>query len=517
MTTATSILIADDYHQMRLAVQHVLQGMELNNVHAASHGLEAKRILEATPISLIIADWNMPGMSGYDLLCWCRNHPTYRHVPFILLTAEVSREFLTRAIDAGVNDYLVKPFTAASLRSRVLKLLDRGGNDDLAPAKPQLPPTNTTPLLGLDAPLEERLARSSILVVDDVATNIEVIAGILKNDYAIKVAISGRKALEIANSKSPPDLILLDVMMPEMDGNEVCRELKANPATRDIPVIFLTAKDQVDDVVEGLDLGAVDYVVKPAQPAILKARIRTHLRLNQARLDLQRQNTVLADNAQLREDIERITHHDLKNPIGAITHTTELLLMDDTCPTAHRERLELLQSAAHQALDLVTRSLTLYKIEQGQFVVQPVEIDLDMLVRTVVAEVAVQFDWKSIAIHVIGPVPQIARGEVALCRSVLANLLKNALEASPEQSTIDIEISRAGGESVVAMTNSGAVPVAIRERFFEKYATHGKSDGTGLGSYSAKLLTEAQGGRIAMICNDAQNTTCLTVYLPAAQ
>ncbi len=524
MDKTPNILIADDYHQMRLAVQHVLNGMELHNLHAASQGLEAKHILESVPIQLVIADWNMPGMTGYELLCWCRNDGHYRDVPFILLTAESGREFLGKAIEAGVSDYLVKPFTAATLRARIVKLLGKSVEPaqtvlpkaTLKPLPMPMPLPAETPVLGLDAPSEERLSRASVLVVDDVATNIEVIAGILKSEYAIKVAISGRKALEIANGPNPPDLILLDVMMPEMDGNEVCRQLKANPATRDIPVIFLTARDQADDVVDGLDLGAVDYVVKPAQPAILKARIRTHLRLSQARRDLTRQNQVLSDNARLRDDIERITHHDLKNPISAIAHTAELMLLDSDWPNAQRERLELLEGAARHALDMVTLSLTLYKIEQGQFQAETTRLALGKLLDTVVQEIKVQFAWKPVDIMLDIPLEQHALAEAALCRSIFANLLKNAVEAAADDSVVRIALTRVGGECLVEVMNQGAVPTSIRPRFFDKYVTHGKSGGTGLGTYSAKLLTEAQGGHIDLICDDTQDSTQVFVYLPAA-
>ncbi|WP_460536836.1 response regulator [Chitinimonas naiadis] len=491
--------------------------MELRNLHAASHGLEAKRIMESLPISLIIADWNMPGMNGYDLLCWCRNNPSYRDIPFMLLTAESDRECLSRAIEAGVSDYLVKPFTAATLRARVLKLLGKSSDPvRKLPPRPALPVLADVPVLGMVAPSEERLAKATVLIVDDVATNIEVIAGILKQEYAIKVAISGRKALEIAFSDTPPDIILLDVMMPEMDGNEVCRQLKANPATRDIPVIFLTAKDQVDDVVDGLDMGAVDYVVKPAQPAILKARLRTHLRLSQAQMDLRHQNVVMADNARLREDIERITHHDLKNPLAAIMHTAELMLLDSDWPESQRERLALLEGAGRQALDLVTLSLTLYKIEQGEFQPDLRSIDIARLIEAVVRETRLHLAWKNVGIQLDLSDGCLVQAEQALCRSVFANLLKNAVEAAPEGSEVRVQLARDDDRFRIEIQNQGAVPAAIRPRFFEKYVTHGKTDGTGLGSYSAKLLTEAQGGDISLACNDEQDSTCLVVRLQAS-
>jgi putative two-component system response regulator len=121
--------------------------------------------------------------------------------------------------------------------------------------------------------------KKTILVVDDTPDNLSLMSGLLKDDYKVKVANNGEKALKIAAGSPQPDLILLDIMMPGMDGYEVCQHLKADPATRDIPVIFLTAKVEVEDEKKGLELGAVDYLTKPVSPPIVLARVRNHLAL----------------------------------------------------------------------------------------------------------------------------------------------------------------------------------------------------------------------------------------------
>jgi adenylate cyclase len=121
-----------------------------------------------------------------------------------------------------------------------------------------------------------------ILIVDDTPENVDVLAGILREHYQIKVAVNGRKALRIAQGDPAPALILLDVMMPEMDGYEVCRQLQADERTRRIPVIFVTAKSEVEDEAMGFGLGAVDYITKPVSPAIVLARVRTQLALKQS-------------------------------------------------------------------------------------------------------------------------------------------------------------------------------------------------------------------------------------------
>ena len=144
--------------------------------------------------------------------------------------------------------------------------------------------------------------RPSILVVDDTPDNLSLMSGLLKEDYQVKVAPGGERALRIAAGDSPPDLILLDVMMPEMDGYEVCRRLKAKEKTRDIPVVFLTAKSEVTDETLGFSLGAVDYITKPISPPIVLARVKTQLALKRVSDFLRDQNHFLETEVQRRTE-----------------------------------------------------------------------------------------------------------------------------------------------------------------------------------------------------------------------
>ena len=135
--------------------------------------------------------------------------------------------------------------------------------------------------------------KAIILVVDDTPDNLTLMSGLLKDNYLVKVANSGARALKIAQSETPPDLILLDIMMPEMDGYEVCRRLKADNKTRDIPIIFLTAKTEVVDETLGFELGASDYITKPISPPIVLARVETHLAIKRVQDFLKDKNTFL--------------------------------------------------------------------------------------------------------------------------------------------------------------------------------------------------------------------------------
>jgi sigma-B regulation protein RsbU (phosphoserine phosphatase) len=149
--------------------------------------------------------------------------------------------------------------------------------------------------------MSDKQGKPVVLAVDDTPENLDVVKGILASDYIVKAAINGKMALKIAE-KQPPDLILLDIMMPEMDGYEVCTHLKSNPITREIPVIFLTAKDQTTDEAKGFELGAADYILKPVNPPILEARVRTHIALKKSMDELQSAYAIIKKHKERMEE-----------------------------------------------------------------------------------------------------------------------------------------------------------------------------------------------------------------------
>lgn len=153
----------------------------------------------------------------------------------------------------------------------------------------------------------DKLSKPTLLVVDDIPENIDVLVATLRDEYSIKVALNGLRALDIAQKSPKPDLILLDVMMPDMDGYEVCRRLKANPSTANIPVIFVTAKHDVADEERGFAIGAADYIVKPISPPLVRARIRNQIALYDQNRQLEQK--VRKRTKELLESKRRIIHH----------------------------------------------------------------------------------------------------------------------------------------------------------------------------------------------------------------
>ncbi|MEO5354368.1 MAG: hybrid sensor histidine kinase/response regulator [Magnetococcus sp. XQGC-1] len=364
-----------------------------------------------------------------------------------------------------------------------------------------------------------------ILIVDDVPANIKVLLPTLQPDFDISIATDGQQALAIATTQKP-DLILLDIIMPGMDGYEVCSQLQANEQTRDIPIIFITAKDDESDEMTGLELGAVDYITKPFSAAIVHARTKTHLGLKKAREKIEKQNKELIKAAAMREDVNRIMRHDLKTPLNAIIGFADLMLSNKKCPECDPDQTKMLgiiRESGYRLLEMINNSLDLYKIEQGTYLLKPQPVNIAVVIDKIRQAFQDRIANKKLRLTIDKPAPEDDQeesaaalwvlGEELLCYSLLANLIKNAIEAAPRQSEITIHWHKSGEKGVIRVHNQGAVPADMAGRFFEKYATSGKSGGTGLGTYSAMLIARVQNGSITMDTSAERGTT-LTVSLP---
>ena len=363
-------------------------------------------------------------------------------------------------------------------------------------------------------------AKKRILVVDDTPSNIKVLNDILKGIYHVSVATNGDDALTIANAEAKPDLILLDIMMPGMDGYEVCRRLKVSSETSSIPVIFVTAKGDEEDESNGFDVGCVDYITKPVSPPLVLARVKTHLELGHALETLAIQNMELIEAAKLREDVEEITRHDLKNPLSGIFSAVDLMEMIGELSPDHNEALEVIKESAHKILSMVNASLDLFKMERHLYNPELVDVDMIDVISRIEKEyasllnifrtsISVQADGRPLD----GKEPFMVKGEMLLIYSMMANLIKNAIEATPENETIYIFLSRHDLTVDIAVKNKGSIPEEIQKVFFEKYATSGKPRGTGIGTYSAKLIARTLNGDISMTSSEEEGTKLL-IRLP---
>ena len=398
---------------------------------------------------------------------------------------------------------------------------------------------------------------SRILVVDDERFHLNVIVDLLGDEYKLVIAKNGIRALEIANTQPPPDLILLDVLMPEMNGYEVCRQLKENDKTRSIPVIFLTVKSDVADETLGFSLGAVDYITKPFSPPIVKARVHTHLALNKASRALSSQNEMLEhivqqrtqqiiatqeerqrlqirlQQAQKLETIGLLTGgitHDFNNILATILGFTDLAMVNlSKNPNEHLSKYmnhilnagergkELVQQllAFSRGLPMKTQPLNLRDIVNEVLDLLKPILPNSVELNTTVDNYAPEVILNSIQMH-----------------QVVMNLLINARDAMHDEGTITIAIcfhdnqdqecsachapfSGSFVELSIADTGSGIKPELLDKIFEPLFTTKAIGKGTGMGLSVVNDIIHAFNGHILIETDTITGTTFRLFFPPA--
>jgi len=228
------------------------------------------------------------------------------------------------------------------------------------------------------------------------------------------------------------------------------------------------------------------------------------------------QEEALRSAVRLREEVERMSRHDLKTPLNSVIAMSRLLRETGKLGPEDEELLGSIERAGYRILNMVNLSLDLFRMEQGSYEYRPLPVDLAEAARRVAADLEGQAASKGVAVQVRAEGARTAHGEALLCYSMLANLIKNAIEAAPDDGAVSVTIEGRGDTLLVHVHNAGAVPEAVRERFFQKYATAGKSGGLGLGAYSARLLARVQQGDISLRTSEEEGTT-VTVRLARAE
>ena len=351
----------------------------------------------------------------------------------------------------------------------------------------------------------------TVLIVDDMPENIQVLSGILyQRGVNIAIAQSGQEALNIVTKKAP-DLILLDVMMPEMNGFTVCKHLKDNPATRHIPIIFLTARTQPDDVVNGFESGAVDYITKPFNPDELLSRVFTHLELKRAHDIITTQNTQLAEQNRALNDVNAskdkffsIIAHDLRNPFNALLSLTGLL--QDELSHYSMDDIERFVQRIHQASErsyaLLENLLEWSRSQTGSIRYVPQKAYLKMLVTESIREIEPHAHSKNITIAVDIPGNLAFYADVKMLAAIIRNLSSNAIKFTPSGGTVTIEGKYSDEVVQLCVRDTG---IGIKPEYLDRlfridihHSTYGTAEekGSGLGLILCKEFAEKHGGSI---------------------
>jgi len=359
--------------------------------------------------------------------------------------------------------------------------------------------------------------KSVILVVDDQPTNLKVMAGVLSEEYTLSIANNGINALKMLE-KRIPDLILLDIMMPEMDGYEVCRRLKENEKTKDIPVIFLTAKTEIEDVVKGFEYGAVDYIFKPFHTTEMKVRVRNHLnlfhskneikqmnqKLLEAQEDLKKVNSLLEISNQEKDKFFSIIAHDLKSPFNSILGFSEILKeeINNLDQNAIVEYAGIINYSTRQTLQLLENLLHWARMKQGRMEYLPKNLALSEITEEVLGLVKENARQKNIFLINNVPLETQVFADENMLKTILRNLIVNSIKFTNSGGVVEITSMINNNQIQISVSDTG---VGISKQNLEKlfligtsFTTRGTDHekGTGLGLLLCKELVEKHSGRI---------------------
>lgn len=354
----------------------------------------------------------------------------------------------------------------------------------------------------------------NILIADDTPANLSVLSFMLQQEgFRVRPAINGSVALMAVNAE-PPDLILLDIRMSDMNGYEVCYHLKSDPRTRDIPVIFISALDDVEDKVKAFEAGGVDYITKPFHVEEVVARVRSHLTLQDQRRAIQRLSN-------LKDDLMHIVAHDLKNPISIIRGYCEMLI-DGTFEIDPNETLHKMQGTAEQMLGLVTALLDYGRLEEDI----PLTItaqELAPVISESVESFSLPAQEKSITITTQIDAPDVIVGiDRERLMQAVGNLVGNAVKYTGNGGQVAVTLSADPDVAYIEVSDNGkGIPPEHLPRLFERFYRVPQKNGerriagTGLGLAIVKLIVEKHGGTVSV--ESAVNVgSRFTIRLPRA-
>ncbi len=356
----------------------------------------------------------------------------------------------------------------------------------------------------------EELSDCTVLVVDDVEANVDILVDALEKLYDISVAMNGLEALDVV-AENPPDLILLDIMMPGMDGFEVCRRLKVDDRTAAIPIIFLTGLAEIENKTKGFQLGAVDYITKPFEIAEVQARVETHLKLVIS-------NKKIEDANKAKSEFLANMSHEIRTPMNGVIGMIDMLLETDLTSEQH-DFARSVQISADALLVLINDILDYSKIEAGKLDIESIDFDLRTTLESLGDVMAVKAGEKGIeyACLIYDRVPGFLKGDPGRLRQILTNLTGNAIKfVERGEVSVSVDVKSETEHAVTLLfeikdTGIG-IPADRVDRLFESFtqvdaSTTRKYGGTGLGLAISKQLTELMGGEIGVNSEEGVGST----------
>ncbi|MGC9044739.1 MAG: hybrid sensor histidine kinase/response regulator [Myxococcota bacterium] len=350
-----------------------------------------------------------------------------------------------------------------------------------------------------------------ILIVDDATENLQTLNSILSKKYKVSVANSGFRALEIIKNKSDIDLFILDIMMPELDGIELCKRIKTEERFADIPVIFISGLSDIKDKISAFESGGVDYIVKPFQKEEVILRVDTHIRILRLQRELKRKNLELEANYKRLRELEDLKNnltnmivHDLRSPLTGVLSMFELLRMEleGSDHTSILEYIKSGYSAATSLMEMINSLLDISRLEEGRLLPDVKKNSIKEIAKEAIASLAANIKGEEIIVDIGEDL--FVECDRELIKRVIMNLLTNSLRHSRHKSPIKVVVEENLENVTVSVIDDGiGIPEEYHKKIFEKFGQvemrgERKRYSTGLGLTFCKLAVEAHRGKIGV-------------------
>lgn len=357
-----------------------------------------------------------------------------------------------------------------------------------------------------------------LLIDDNKVTRAPLVTVLEEADYKVVLGDCAEEAMKLLRTLTP-DIILLDVMMPGMNGFSFCRKLKRDPKYQDIPVIFLTSLSQQTDIVKGFDAGGQDYIIKPFNQQELLARVRTHIHLHDTLMENKRLSRLALDASRSKSEFLASMSHEIRTPLNSIIGMAEVLAETVLSEEQH-EYVRIFRSAGESLLEIINDILDLSKIEAGQTELEAIDFDLPTLLESVTTIVSLRADEQAtrISTHIDSDVPFYLNGDPTRLRQILLNLVGNAVKFT-EKGQVEIKVVTTSTddspdqELLFSIKDNGiGIPADKQQLIFESFTqadslTTRKYGGTGLGLTICQKLLNIMGGHIWLTSQPGKGST----------
>ena len=511
----TLVLEKDNVHSDALC--HQLRAIGISQITVVESVEALERCMADGPAAMIICNIDIDSANLLTLLKNIRSTAPHHTLPFLTLTSGTDRPLIEQFVQAKVSDIILTPLKPDTLKTRITRLL-------LATSQSQ------HPLSQFDFGRLHRFSNSdlvasnqdspTILVVDDIPDNLMLITSVFRKEFHLKLVKDGEKAIRICQSDNPPDLVLLDIMMPNLNGFDVARILREHPHSEHIPIVFMTALDDIYSRKRAMKLGAVDFITKPIDIEMLRFRIANLMRLVHARRDLQKEFDQMLELNALKESLEFNIRYEIREPLLNALHLLEELAADSSLNMIQKTQLSITRKSVGDALALTRLASEIYQIETGSFVLKAGKVQLFDIFNRLSVQFKNLYAEKKLDIKLTKPKNYLydelfIAGDEFLCYSAFQILIRLACEHATPSSCVEIVCLKNPDSIILNIDSSTLLDINNVLSLFDRFpSSNNNKEAHSHNGYHGKIMLEAHGATVAVSLDEETRLLNISAHFP---